>query len=327
MASIIPAVTAFITATVALFKCAETTNFRSCFKCKSQRQSYLHEFREYSHDATQSIAYVHNENHRVILKAICEAVDESVQEIYSDRCGNDYLDRINIMTRVFRKYEEKCGTCCDFNVSVIFADCLSAFKHALQHDNMHTRSVMISQTFDTLVQFYTSNLKFIESDTDLLVIMLSSVNEALSQFGLSSVSFQCTDDIHLSVAMDTCIAAAVATDTQLDFIFNDKHYCVVPYEHNAVMLISEENVCKVIGQMVQNRHVPKMIVLTENSIVLNVYVSKHFAVMNWKQEFPVGLSMKMCAHVMQNTMILKKCKQQANFLQTQTSGGTVYFLY
>ena len=94
-----------------------------------------------------------------------------------------------------------------------------------------------------------------------------------------------------------------------------------------VVLISEENVCKVIGQMVQNRHVPKMIVLTENSIVMNVYVSKHFAVMNWQQEFPVGLSMKMCAHVMQNTMILKKCKQQANFLQTQTSGGTVYFLY
>ena len=317
MVSLITTLTSILTASAALIKCTKVSNLN----CRQKHS--IKNFGENIKDTKTTISLIANENHKEILTTICDAVNECMNDLYVNKYSASYNERIQMMTTIFRNY----GGSSECNLNVILNDCLEAFKHALQHENKRIRLAMMEQTFDTLIQFYISNLKFIETDSDVLMVMLSSVNEALLQFKLPHVSFQCTGDIDMPVAMEICINAAVASETQLEFIYNDAYHCVMPYDKKSIILISDENVCTIMALMIHKRYIPKLIVLTENKVVIGVYVSKHFPVNHLRNEFTIGSKISSCAHVMQDTMLLKGCKKIFGFVQTTTTLGCLYFLH
>ena len=93
------------------------------------------------------------------------------------------------------------------------------------------------------------------------------------------------------------------------------------------MLVSNENICVAVAKMIQNRCLPKVILLTEETLIKSVYISKHFAMTYLMNEFKTGLKLATCAHFMHNTLILKMSKKTLSFVKAVTTTGTVFFIY
>lgn len=325
LSSILASVTAFLGAVVAFHKCNV-----ECFRRNGTQKAALCSFNTHANDIKAAIALHPDKGHAGVLMCICDGVVEGVEELYKPNASSAHHTKAQVLAEALAKNEKLAirmiGN--ENEIRQIFSDCFNAFKHALIIGNESTQLLMLQQTLETLIQFYMHNIQHIlDGKSDLLMLLLGTVNEAFRKFKMQPVMFQCSDDINMPVAVSACIDAAVKSHSQLDFCMDKHFHTLVPYQQNCIVLTSAHNVCTEVAKLLQSKVGLKAVLHVDHGILKNVFISKHFAFSHIDLDFKIGQKVSSSAHFMSDSLILKQSKQQFQYIKSQTSLGTVIFLF